>query len=160
MKGLKTFLRNMSSALIVQDASWSVVRPQLQRIIPALTHDYHKGQMGRIGVIGGSLDYTGAPFYASKASLLFGGDLVFVFCDKEALLPIKSYSPEFMVTALYDSTVIAQQKLEDEKRKNASATESVDCGEIGSRSVTAMTDKLRESLWRLHVVVVGPGLGR
>ena len=62
------------------------------------------GQMGRIGVVGGSLDYTGAPFYVSKASLLFGADLVFVFCAKEALIPIKSYSPEFMVTELYDGS--------------------------------------------------------
>ena len=30
-----------------------------------------------------------------------GGDLAYVFCAKEAAIPIKSYSPEIMVTPFY-----------------------------------------------------------
>lgn len=30
-----------------------------------------------------------------------GADLAFVFCAKEAAIPIKSYSPELMVAAFY-----------------------------------------------------------
>ena len=30
-----------------------------------------------------------------------GGDLAYVFCAKEAAIPIKSYSPELMVTPFY-----------------------------------------------------------
>lgn len=29
----------------------------------------HKGQAGRIGIIGGSLEYTGAPYYAGISAL-------------------------------------------------------------------------------------------
>ncbi len=29
----------------------------------------HKGQNGKIGIIGGSFEYTGAPFYSAIASL-------------------------------------------------------------------------------------------
>ena len=31
-------------------------------IIPPLTHLLHKGSCGRIGVVGGSIEYTGAPY--------------------------------------------------------------------------------------------------
>ena len=36
----------------------------LKRIIPPLTSALHKGQMGKICIIGGCREYTGAPFYA------------------------------------------------------------------------------------------------
>lgn len=153
MKKLSSFL---SSALIVQDARWSAIRSQVQGIIPALSYDLHKGEMGRVGVIGGSKDYTGAPFYAAKASLLFGADLVFVFCEHEALLPLKAYSPEFMVTALYETRLVEQQQ------KQQLQEEDCEEGEANAGTVTAvsMVEKLRASLWRLHVLVMGPGLGR
>ena len=49
----------------------------------------HKGQSGKIGVLGGSKDYTGAPYYAATTSLRAGGDLVSVFAPKEAEQPLK-----------------------------------------------------------------------
>ena len=41
----------------------------IRRLIPPLTYSARKGQMGRIGILGGSADYTGAPYYASLSSL-------------------------------------------------------------------------------------------
>lgn len=38
-------------------------------IIPPLTSSLHKGQLGKIGVIGGCLEYTGAPFYAGISAM-------------------------------------------------------------------------------------------
>lgn len=35
-----------------------------KQIIPTLTSSLHKGQLGKIGIVGGCLEYTGAPFYA------------------------------------------------------------------------------------------------
>ena len=40
----------------------------LKRMVPPLTSKLHKGQLGKIGVIGGCLEYTGAPFYAGIAA--------------------------------------------------------------------------------------------
>ena len=40
-----------------------------RKIIPPLTSELYKGQMGRIGVVGGSSEYTGAPYYAAQAAL-------------------------------------------------------------------------------------------
>ncbi len=34
------------------------------------------GQMGRVGVIGGSEDYTGAPYFSAMASARLGCDMV------------------------------------------------------------------------------------
>lgn len=40
--------------------------------VPQLTSKAHKGEAGRIGIIGGSLEYTGAPYYAGIAALKVG----------------------------------------------------------------------------------------
>ena len=39
------------------------------KIIPKLSPDFYKGQAGRICIIGGSADYTGAPYYAAISCL-------------------------------------------------------------------------------------------
>jgi NAD(P)H-hydrate repair Nnr-like enzyme with NAD(P)H-hydrate dehydratase domain len=35
-----------------------------------------QGQMGRVAVIGGSEDYTGAPYFSAMASARLGADMV------------------------------------------------------------------------------------
>ncbi|MCL4159005.1 UNVERIFIED_CONTAM: hypothetical protein GTU68_024557 [Idotea baltica] len=71
-------------------------------IIPPLSPSAHKGQAGRVGVVGGSLEYTGAPFFAAMTSLRMGGDLAHIFCMREAALAIKTYSPELIVHPVLD----------------------------------------------------------
>ena len=85
----------------------------MMALLPPLTSDMHKGQGGKVGVIGGSKDYCGAPYYAAISSLRVGADLSHIFADVEAATPIKWYSPEFIVHA-YD-----QSKLLDVKNKHA-----------------------------------------
>jgi ATP-dependent NAD(P)H-hydrate dehydratase len=46
------------------------------------------------------MEYTGAPFYAAMSSLKSGSDLVFIFCDHSAAIPIKCYSPEPIVNPI------------------------------------------------------------
>ena len=45
--------------------AWEIVK----QIVPPLNGNRHKGQAGRIGVLGGSRLYTGAPFYAAASAL-------------------------------------------------------------------------------------------
>jgi len=71
--------------------------------IPILSNTLHKGECGRIAVIGGSPLYTGAPYFAAISALRLGADLVHVFCQKEAASAIKSYSPELIVHPILDS---------------------------------------------------------
>lgn len=75
----------------------------VKSIIPPLTPKKHKGQDGRIGVIGGCQDYTGAPYFAAISALKVGADLSHVFCTKDAAPVIKSYSPELIVHPVLDS---------------------------------------------------------
>lgn len=75
----------------------------LDACILPLDSQSHKGSSGRVGVLGGSERYTGAPYYAGMAALHVGSDLAFVFCAEEASLAIKSYSPELMVAPVYSA---------------------------------------------------------
>lgn len=75
----------------------------VKNVIPPLTSKKHKGQDGRIGVIGGCQEYTGAPYFAAISALKAGADLSHVFCTKDAATVIKSYSPELIVHPVLDS---------------------------------------------------------
>lgn len=41
----------------------------VKECIPPLDGSSYKGQAGRIGVVGGSLEYTGAPYFAGISAL-------------------------------------------------------------------------------------------
>lgn len=75
----------------------------VRAVIPALRGGLHKGQAGRIGIVGGSAEYTGAPFYAAAAALRTGADLAHVFCPRDAAAVIKAYSPDLIVHPVLDS---------------------------------------------------------
>ena len=54
-------------------------RARVARIIRAIEpRRSRKGDAGRVGVIGGSAQYVGAPYYAGKGALAVGADLVFL----------------------------------------------------------------------------------
>ena len=55
-------------------------------------------------MIGGSFEYTGAPYYSALASLRGGGDIAKIICSIDAGIPIKSYSPELIVHPLLQLT--------------------------------------------------------
>lgn len=61
--------------------------------MPNLTNKAFKGDNGRIAVIGGSYEFTGAPFYSAISALKSGADLGHIFCAQSSSISIKSYSP-------------------------------------------------------------------
>jgi len=128
-----------------------------------------------VGVLGGSARYTGAPYYAAMAALRTGADLAFVFCAKEAEIPIKSYSPELMVASVYnaaefDALVSKEQKLRSEiqeemvgdydtsAEKDENSLAKVE--EKQEQLIQEMVSSVVETFDRLHVLIIGPGLGR
>ncbi|KAF3938437.1 hypothetical protein ABW19_dt0202298 [Dactylella cylindrospora] len=113
---------------------------QVRKIIPPLLEKFHKGQMGRVAVIGGCEDYTGAPFFSANASALLGADLSHIICEPTAATVIKSYSPNLMVHPYM-------------KQSNHLPSNSNETADSLSKRIISMLD-------RLHVIVVGPGLGR
>ena len=60
-------------------------------------NDSHKGNNGKVLIVGGSLDYYGAPAISAKASIATGADLVYIYTPKPASIPIKSLSEDFIV---------------------------------------------------------------
>lgn len=59
----------------------------------------HKGDFGRILIIGGSNVFSGAPALAGMAALRTGSDLVSVLAPEPVVSAIRSYSPNLMVTS-------------------------------------------------------------
>ncbi|XP_062177201.1 ATP-dependent (S)-NAD(P)H-hydrate dehydratase [Alnus glutinosa] len=113
----------------------------LRAITPTLDPTKHKGQAGKIAVIGGCREYTGAPYFAAISALKIGADLSHVFCTKDAASVIKSYSPELIVHPILEESY----NVRDEDKLST----------LGK--VLAEVDKWME---RFDCLVVGPGLGR
>jgi NAD(P)H-hydrate repair Nnr-like enzyme with NAD(P)H-hydrate dehydratase domain len=78
-------------------SSSAVLRKKVAGLIPPLTNTLRKGSGGRVGIVGGSLEYTGAPYFAAMSALRTGADLAHVFCVVDAGIPIKSYSGDVIV---------------------------------------------------------------
>lgn len=75
----------------------------IKLMMPKLDSSKHKGQDGRIGIVGGSLEYTGAPYFTATTAMRVGADLAHVFCHSAAATVIKSYSPELIVHPVLDA---------------------------------------------------------
>ncbi|KAI8079808.1 H-hydrate dehydratase [Halteromyces radiatus] len=108
---------------------------QVKKLIPPLSGHFHKGQAGRIGIIGGSEEYTGAPYFSGISSMKLGADLCNIFCEPSAAIPIKSYSPDLIV----------HPSMRTSKNND---------------SASSMVNEITNVFSRLHVLVVGPGLSR
>lgn len=76
---------------------------RVSSILPKLCNKGYKGDNGRIGVVGGSYEFTGAPFYSAISALKSGADLAHIFCSKSSSISIKSYSPEIIVHPVFFS---------------------------------------------------------
>lgn len=116
-----------------RDTSTDMLR-KMKKALPVLNSSHHKGQHGKVMVVGGSFEYTGAPFYAGISTLKSGSELCYVLCHKLAGIPLKTYSPELMV----------MPSMTDEMNPKTFVKEN----------------NLLPLLKRLTCLVAGPGLGR
>jgi len=119
----------------------SSILDNIRKCVPYLSTSLKKGDCGKIGVLGGCFEYTGAPYYAAISSLKVGSDLAHIFCAENAAIPIKSYSPEIVVHPVLK-----------ESQKNELHTEKED-----DEIVNSVTKWFHRSV---NVLVIGPGLGR
>ncbi|GFH22420.1 ATP-dependent NAD(P)HX dehydratase [Haematococcus lacustris] len=100
-----------------------------KRAVPKLDGSNYKGQHGKVGVVGGSNTYTGAPFFAAMAAHKVGADMTFTLTHPAAVPTIRGYSPDMMVSSMLPWSPMQEGSFDMEKW-----------------------------LKRLTVVVVGPGL--
>ncbi|KAK4132366.1 Ribokinase-like protein [Trichocladium antarcticum] len=123
---------------------------RVRQMVPPMLDRFHKGQLGRVGVIGGSEDYTGAPYFSAMASARLGCDMSHIICTPTAATVIKSYSPNLMVHPLMRTTTTSPTPDDDDATSTATAT----------ATAPAIAARVIPLLDRLHVLVIGPGLGR
>ncbi|OAA67125.1 carbohydrate kinase-like protein [Niveomyces insectorum RCEF 264] len=124
------------------------VLARVRLMVPPMLSKFHKGQLGRVGVIGGSQDYTGAPYFSAMASARLGCDMSHVICTPAAAAVVKTYSPNLMVHPL-----MRQAETED-------GVQEPDQGQIDKQAAAVCRRIVDQLLPRLHVLVIGPGLGR
>ncbi|UNI21004.1 ATP-dependent NAD(P)H-hydrate dehydratase [Purpureocillium takamizusanense] len=136
------------SKVPVMSAATRSILAKVQRMVPPMLDKFHKGQLGRVAVIGGSEDYTGAPYFSAMASARLGCDMSHVICTPGAAAVIKTYSPNLMVHPLMRQS--SSEKSSEQQQQKGSDS---DAEHVAARIV-------EEMLPRLHVLVVGPGLGR
>jgi len=67
--------------------------------------------------------------------------LATIFCAKEASVAIKSYSPELMVDSVYEASKMIP-------------------GDSNIDEVNKMVERVTSALDRIHILIIGPGLGR
>ncbi len=67
--------------------------------IPKRKGNEHKGEFGRVLVVGGSREFTGAPVLTGKAALRTGVDLVTIMCPRFVAERIP-FDPNMMITPL------------------------------------------------------------
>lgn len=131
-----------------------------RQLVQPLLGRFHKGQAGKIAVIGGCEDYTGAPFFAAHSAASVGADLSHVVCARGAATVIKSYSPDLMIHPYLHDSDSAPADITAEAKKI-----SWDKLGHGNTAVDSYVDKavmprVLALLERVDVVVVGPGFGR
>lgn len=114
-------------------------------VIPILNNISRKGSHGKVAIVGGSFEYTGAPHYAALSALRTGADLTWIFCSQDSAIPIKSYSPDAIVLPILPSS----------RNADPSSSSSRDKDRISS----SIFEFERLAL-RFDSVVIGPGLGR
>eukprot|EP00195_Chlamydomonas_chlamydogama_P005937 CAMPEP_0202906992 /NCGR_PEP_ID=MMETSP1392-20130828/40940_1 /ASSEMBLY_ACC=CAM_ASM_000868 /TAXON_ID=225041 /ORGANISM="Chlamydomonas chlamydogama, Strain SAG 11-48b" /LENGTH=324 /DNA_ID=CAMNT_0049595709 /DNA_START=146 /DNA_END=1120 /DNA_ORIENTATION=+ len=114
---------------------------QARCMVPPLSGDNYKGQHGKVGIVGGCREYTGAPYFAAESATKMGSDLNYVICTPSAAPVIKGYSPELIVLPLlpeHDPFHLQQVP-----------------PEVVDKAVAALQPWVK----RLTCLVVGPGLG-
>lgn len=126
---LRTSLLSSRTMSTIQESA--LFEQARTKLVPDFSVKSHKGLAGRVGVVGGSEEYTGAPYFSAMCALRSGCDLAHVFCLPAAAPVLKGYSPDLIVHPLLGDS--------DEKK---------------------VTDTIGQWLPRLHSVVIGPGLGR
>ena len=98
-------------------------------LLPRRSKNAHKGDAGRVLVVGGG-PYTGAPAFTAMAAMRSGVDLTFVATPEPSALPVSIYSPNIIVRPL-EGEILSGEHVE----------------EILSRASG------------MDVVAIGPGLG-
>jgi len=107
-----------------------VTKKDVSAVLPKRRREAHKGDYGRLLVVGGGSRYVGAPVLVSLAALRSGVDLAIIAAPERAAWAINSFSPDLITIKL-------------------------PCRDLEPSALPELRNELKLS----NAVVVGPGLG-
>ena len=81
----------------------------LEKVIIERSRHSHKGNYGRLLLLGGTYPYGGAIIMSAIAAVKSGAGLVTVGTDKENILALHSHLPEAMAFSLQDQQLLKEQ---------------------------------------------------
>jgi len=125
---------------------------EFAKLIPVLDGRSYKGQHGKVGIVGGCVEYTGAPFFASQSSMLVGCDMSYIIAMPEAAAAIKGFSPDMMVVPWLPPSDTALEAAAARDPHVAAESEE----EAHIKDSKTKFDRFRP---RMTSMVLGPGLG-
>lgn len=117
--------------------SMEIKKSEVIKIYPLRKPQSHKGQNGRVLVIGGSIDYFGAPILAALGAMESGADLVYMLVPECNFEVTRSFYPDLIVRK-YPGNYINNRTLDHIN----DLLEKVDCVLIGP-GVTEDPESLR-----------------
>ncbi len=82
-----------------QSATW-LITERIMNALPECRPDMHKGDAGRVLIVGGSQGLTGAPLLSSLAALRSGSGLVSLACPNGIAFEAKAGFPDIMTIPL------------------------------------------------------------
>jgi ADP-dependent NAD(P)H-hydrate dehydratase / NAD(P)H-hydrate epimerase len=103
----------------------------LKKLMPMREAGSHKGENGRVLIVGGSMEYFGAPVLAGMGAISSGADLVFLYVPECIFDVARHYYPDFIV-----------RKFKGDYLNNEAASEIVEFGK------------------EVDSILIGPGLGK
>ena len=102
----------VASVGIPPDAELLVGPGDVNLVTKKRPFESHKGDFGRLLVVGGSETYTGAPAYVALAALRTGVDLAYVATPEKSAGVVASFSPNLIVIKLRGNH-LSQNNLEE-----------------------------------------------
>lgn len=111
----------------------------------------HKGQNGRVLVIGGSEHYSGAPAFAALSALRAGIDISVIACPEIVAPSIRSYSPDLIVKGLSDDYIRFDDSADILEMSESADALVIGCG-IGKKDETGLV--LNEMVEKIQLPVV------
>ena len=129
-----------------------IKKREVRNLLPQRLKSSHKGQNGRILIVGGSINYHGAPILSALGALNSGADLVYLYVPESNFEACRSMYPDFIVKKFSGEFLSARDagKIVEFGKKKA---DSVLIGPgLGDRESTV--EGVKEIIENLHVPTV------
>ncbi len=124
----------------------------VKQLLPKRKADSHKGQNGRVLIVGGSIDYYGAPILSALGALYSGADLVYIYVPECNFEVTRSMYPDFIVKK-YSGEFLSERNAEEIIKFGKKKCDSVLLGPgLGDRETTLAA--VLEIVKNLHLPTV------